>query len=173
MINNDQHARAMVLLENPTKYPGLPAKKNALMRLRLWRYPSFQPSSSWAVLQVDEALFLRRITWDHRRPMTVPSNMATAEPVTYGCEAPIASAVFETVLHSFQAMKLPPFVPVSTCGIDGTSYGFEMSSFALSARFSWWESLPAAWSQLEEWHSSTIAQFEDLLPANTPSFRHK
>ncbi|MCL2310261.1 MAG: hypothetical protein FWC42_08335 [Proteobacteria bacterium] len=135
------------------------------MRLRLWRYPSFQPSASWAVLQADNALFLRRITWDHRHPVIV-------EPITYGCEVPLASDVFETVLRSLQAIKLPPFVPVSTIGIDGTSYGLEINSFALSARYNWWESPPEAWTQLEEWHGSTTAQFEDLLPASTPSLRH-
>jgi len=160
--NGDRYTQAMALLESPAKYPGLPARDRSLVQLRIWRYPSFQPSSSWAVLRAAKALFLRRITWDHRRPVI-------AEPNTYGSEVPLDAAVFEGLLHRLQAIDLPPFLPVSTVGIDGTSYGVEVGSFGLSARLSWWESAPKAWSLLEEWHASAITQFEGLLPASTPS----
>ena len=165
MSNGDRNNEAMALLESPAKYPGLPARDRSLVQLRVWRYPSFQPSSSWAVLRVAKSLFLRRITWDQRRPVI-------AEPITYGSEVPLDAAAFETLLHRLQAIELPPFLPVSTVGIDGTSYGVEVGSFGLSARLSWWESPPDAWSPLEEWHASAVAQFEGLLPASTPGLGH-
>jgi hypothetical protein len=162
MSTATQYECALALLEKPETYPGLAQRKHSLVLLRVFQYPSFQPCSSWAVVQVAKNLFLRRVTWDQRHPFT-------PEPVTYGAEVPLESSIFNALTTELRAIQLTPFVVVSTIGIDGTSYGVEVGGFGSSARLSWWETPPPNWAPLQQWHAHAVTQFEALLPASTPS----
>jgi hypothetical protein len=153
--------KASELLEHPEAYPGLVERKFARVRLRLWRYPSFEPLRSWAVLQAKKALFLRRIVWDQGRTEGL-------KPTTYGSEVPLEKPVLDMLLAELQAVELPPFLPVSSIGLDGTTYGVEAGSYMLSARLTWWEAPPKAWEPLRDWHMRTAALFDSLLPLATP-----
>jgi hypothetical protein len=162
MATGNYYERALALLESPAQYPALPKRERSFVQLRVWRYPSFHPCSSWAVVRAGKNLFLRRVTWDQRHP-------PTPDPVTYGSEISLDATAYEAVLASLREVQLPPFITVSTIGLDGTRFGVELGGFGPSARLSWWETPPPEWSQLREWHAQTVAQFDGLLPASTPS----
>jgi hypothetical protein len=160
----NHHDEAVRMLESPLGYPGLPDRSFARVLLRVWRYPSFQPYASWALIQARTEFFLRRITWDQRHPLA-------DTPVTYGAEVEIDTSVHEPLLAGLRGIRLPPFIPASTVGIDGTTYGVEAGDYMRSARVAWWETPPAEWAGLGLWHAEAIARFEALLPASTPSVR--
>ncbi len=107
-------------------------------------------------------MFLRRVTWDQRINPGVG-------PVTFGSEVPIELFQLEPLVAQLKSIQLPPFIPVATVGIDGTSYGLELGSFRLSARLSWWETPPPEWAALQSWHAEAVTSFEALLPASTPT----
>ena len=156
-----EHA-GLHLLEHPAEYPGLALLMPPRVLLRVWRYPSFEPWCSWAVLEADGSLFLRRIAWDHRR-------LVISDPITYGSEVLIERSTFDSLSSELHDIELMPFAPVSTLGIDGTTYGVEVGDFGVSARLSWWASPPADWVPVQEWHERAVALFESLLPAQTTS----
>jgi hypothetical protein len=162
MSTGHQYEKALRLLESPASYPGLAERARARVSLRIWRYPSFEPCSSWALVEASKSVFLRRVTWDQRHPLST-------EPVTYGSEVPIKPHLYEPLLAQLRSIQLPPFIAVATLGIDGTSYGVEIGAFGLSARLSWWETPPREWAALHSWHADAVARFDALLPASTPS----
>ncbi len=150
-------------LEHPERYPGLAERKLPRVLLRIWCYPSFDPYRSWAAIQAREGLFLRRIVWDQGRT-------GRLKPTTYGSEVPLEHSVFDELVADLQAIELPPFLAVSTIGLDGTSYGVETGSYMLSARLAWWQTPPEAWEPLRNWHARASALFDSLLPTATPEF---
>jgi hypothetical protein len=150
-------------LEPPENYPGLVERARASVCLRVWLYPSFEPQRSWAVIRAKEGLFLRRIVWDQQR-----RGGGLRPPDTYGSETPLANSVFDMLQAELQAIELPPFLPVPTIGVDGTSYGVETGSYMPSARLAWWHTLPEAWGPLRNWHARAAALFDSLLPPATP-----
>jgi hypothetical protein len=162
MSGHEQYLKAMQMLEAPERYPGLAERPYARTLLRLWRYPSFEPYSSWALIETKSQVFLRRVTWDQTHVLGMP--------VTFGSEAPIEAQApaYEELLARLRDIQLPPFIKVATCGIDGTSYGVEIGAFGLSARLSWWETPPPEWAALVSWHAETVEKFDGLLPASTP-----
>lgn len=157
---SDQFEKALRLLESPANYPGLARRPYASVSLRIWRFQSFQPYSSWAIIEASEQMFLRRVTWDQSR--------LSIEPITFASEVPIEQPHLEPLLTQLQSIQIPPFISVPTAGIDGTTYGVELGSFRLSAHLSWWETPPAEWAALHSWHAQAVATFEPLLPASTP-----
>ena len=64
MRNHEQDLKALQVLESPESYPSLTERPFARTLLRIWRYPSFEPYSSWALIQASSQVFLRRVTWD-------------------------------------------------------------------------------------------------------------
>lgn len=156
---SDRFEKARRLLEAPGSYPGLAERPHAHVSLRIWRYPSFSPWSSWAIIEASKEMFVRRVTWDQ--------SLLSIEPVTYGSEAPIELSHLEPLLAELKNIELPPFMSVPTVGIDGTTYGIEIGVFRLSARLSWWETPPAEWAALHRWHAEAIARFDALLPEST------
>lgn len=162
MRNHEQDLKALRVLESPESYPGLTKRSFARTLLRLWRYPSFEPYSSWALIEASSQMFLRRVTWDKSK--------ISVTPVTYGSEAPIEALAYEGLLSRLREIQLPPFIAVATLGIDGTSYGIEIGAFfGRSARLSWWETPPPEWAALGTWHSEAVEKFDGLLPARTPT----
>ena len=162
MRNHEQDLKALQVLESPESYPSLTERPFARTLLRIWRYPSFEPYSSWALIQASSQMFLRRVTWGK-------SDVLAITPVTFGSEAPIEAPAYEGLLLRLREIQLPPFITVSRLGLDGISYGIETSAFGLSARLSWWETPPPQWAALETWHAEAVEKFDGLLPASTPS----
>jgi hypothetical protein len=128
--------------------------------LRLWRYPAFEAFRAWAAIGAKDGLFLRRIVWDQRA--------GGLTPALYGAEAPLEKEVFGKLLAELRGIELPPFVEVSTIGIDGVSCGIETGSYMASASLAWWGTPPAAWAPLANWHAHAMAVFEGMLPLSTP-----
>lgn len=163
MSTSTLHERALAVLESPLSYPGLPEHWFPRVLLRVWRYPSFQPYASWALIATrKEETFVRRITWHPYHPLN-------ETPVTFGAEAAIEASAREPLLRALRAIRLPPFIPADRAGIDGTTCGVEFGNDMRSARLGWWETPPAEWADLARWHADAIAAFEALLPAHTPA----
>lgn len=162
MRSHEQYLKAMQMLESPESYPGLTERPHARTLLRIWRYPSFEPYSSWALIEARSQVFLRRVTWDK-------SELLAITPDTFGCEAPVEAQAYEGLLARLREIQLPSFISEVRLGIDGVTYGVEVAAFGLSARFSWWNTPPPQWAALESWHSEAIETFDGLLPVSTPS----
>lgn len=160
----NHHDQAVRMMESPLEYRGLPHHPLARVLLRVWRYPSFQPYASWALIQARKDVLVRRVTWDQRHPLA-------DTPVTFGCEAVVETALHEALTSALRDIRLPPFVSATTAGIDGTTYGVDFGGYMRSARLSWWEQPPAEWAELGAWHEQAIARFDALLPASTPAAR--
>jgi hypothetical protein len=154
--------KALALLEHPESYPGLPGHAGSRLLLRVWRYPSFTPYFAWAVIASRDVLFLRRVVWDQAARI-LPT------PRTFGCEIPLQKGTFEPIMARLRTIQIPPFLPVPTIGLDGTSYGVEYGDFILSCKLTWWETPPVEWTPLQQWHTATTQLFESLLPTSTPA----
>ena len=163
MRNRELDLKAMQMLELPESYPSLAERPFARTLLRIWRYPSFGPYLSWALIQASSQMFVRRVTWDK-------SDMLAVTPVTFGSEVAIEEPAYEGLLLRLREMQLPPFITVARLGLDGTTYGIETSAFGLSARLSWWQDPPPEWAALGIWHAEAVEKFDGLLPASTPTF---
>ncbi|WP_225766610.1 hypothetical protein [Inquilinus sp. Marseille-Q2685] len=157
---DDGPARA--LLDHPETYPGLIEHGSARQLLRLWRYPSFAPWCSWAVIEARSGLFLRRVVWDRHDRSGKP------QPVTYGCEAPLRPEMLATVLGELAVIRLTPFPTVRILGLDGTGCGVEQGDLFGFARFEWWDVRhPEDWGPLHQWHERTAGRLDALLPARS------
>ena len=95
------------------------------------------------------------------------SDKFTPEPVVFGAEVKIPKRDVARLLAELEAIEIPPFVPVSTFGIDGVSFGIEYGQRIASASISWWGDPPEPWKVLAFWHARTLEAFQDLLPAST------
>jgi hypothetical protein len=164
MSSREQDLKAMQLLESPASYPGLAERPNARILVRLWRYPSFEPYSSWALIESKSQVFLRRVTWDK-------SQWLFTTPDTFGSEVLIEAPAYEGLLSRLREIQLPPFINLASLGIDGITYGIEINLFGLSTRLSWWNTPPPEWAALGTWHAEAIEKFDGLLPASTPDYR--
>ena len=164
-MNNPDHLRpALSLLENPVAYPGLISRKWSKVLLRVWLYPSFKPYCSWAIIHAERELFLRRVVWDQVRPVGVS---AGAVPYTYGSETLFERMAYDKLSSDLATIRLAPFHVDGQFGLDGTRYGIEITRSALSTKLSWWETPPASWADLRQWHQQTVELFESILPLST------
>jgi hypothetical protein len=161
----ERERRAVSLLEHPESYPGLAIRERARVKLRVWRYPSFEPFASWAVLQASGSLFVRRVLWDQ-------AQMQLPEPVTYGSEAPCEEAVFGELIAKLASIALPPFVVTGGIGLDGTRCGVAVEDNMSSFCANWWEEHPHEWAPLREWHAKAVAALERVLPSPTVGAQH-
>ena len=157
---NSHSEQAHALLDHPETYPGLVQHRDAHRLLRLWRYPSFEPCCSWAVIEARSGLLLRRVVWDQGRQ--------DLEPVTYGSETVLRQEELVAVLAELAAIRLAPFPTMRILGLDGTGYGVEQDDGFGSARLEWWDLRhPEDWAPLHRWHELTAARFDALLPARS------
>jgi hypothetical protein len=157
MNRNELRRRAMLLLEHPESYPALPSRPSSRLRILIWKYPSFEPFASWALMADKQATFVRRVVWD-------PTKDNMLEPVTYGAESPIEASVADQVLTELSALTLPLYVQATGIGLDGTRCGVEVGDHMSKARFAWWEEEPLAWEPLRKWHERTLVLLEARLP---------
>jgi hypothetical protein len=161
MSSHEQYLKAIQMLESPQSYPGLAERPHARTLLRIWRYPSFYPYSSWALIETKSQVFLRRVTWDK-------SQTPAITPDTFGSEVAIEASAYEGLFSRLRDIQLRPFITVARLGLDGVTHGVEISVFGLFARLSWWNTPPPEWAALGTWHAEAIEKFDGLLPTSTP-----
>jgi len=161
-MNHEQYLKGLQVLESPESYPSLAERAYASTLVRLWRYPSFEPYSSWALIEAKSQVFLRRVTWDKSQWLDIT-------PVTFGSEVLIEAPAYEGLLSRLREIQLPPFINFNHLGLDGITYGIEISVFGLSASLSWWNTPTPEWAALGTWHAEAIEKFDGLLPTSTPS----
>jgi hypothetical protein len=153
--NPEEEARVAQMFEHPESYPGLIARPRSKVLLRIWRY-QVHLATCWAVLECEDGLYLRRVALDSFRKST------------YGSETRFEKAIYDQILSKLEMIRVAPFdTDKSLVGLDGTSYGVEQDTFGASTRLSWWESEPAGWKDLREWHRETTELFDSALPVST------
>jgi hypothetical protein len=150
-----EYAQGHQFLENSLGYPGLVDRARDRIRLRVWRYPSFEPHSSWSMIEAKSGLFLRRVIWEQRRDFT------------YGSETPFERPVYDKLCLDLENIEVTPFEAFEGIGLDGTRYGIERFSSFTSSKISWWESPPPGWTALQRWHQKAIEIFDSVLPMST------
>jgi len=129
--------------------------------LRVWRYPSFKPQCSWAIVEAKDELFLRRVVRDPFRGFT------------YGSETPFDKSVYDKLSAELENIQIAPFESAEGIGLDGTSHGIERVSFRVSLRISWWESPPSGWAALQGWHQKATQIFDSALPMSTVGIEYQ
>jgi hypothetical protein len=158
---HDQEAHQR--LANPETYSGLLQRSRDQRKLMLWRYPTFEPYSSWSIFQVDHHYWVRRIEWNRSRRF--PSD--NVSPYTYGCEAVIANQSVNTLLSNLSELTFRPFQQPELAGRDGTIYGVEVGSDWLPCRLTWWQLPSDDWQPLADWFERAVSEFQSVLPAST------
>ena len=81
----------------------------------------------------------------------------------------IEAPAYEGLLSRLREIQLPPFITSNRLGLDGITYGIEISVFGHSARLSWWNTPLPEWAALGTWHAEAIEKLDGLLPTSTPS----
>lgn len=158
-----QDAKAYRLLEYPEIYPGLVARRELDRKLLLFRYPSFEVSTSWSLFGADKECWIRRIEWD--RSKWFPSE--DAEPFTYGCEVACSTEFSENILSSLSSIKICPFIQPELTGLDGVIHGIKTGNYWFSCSLRWWSLPKDDWQPLAQWFENTVNSFEEILPEST------
>lgn len=158
-----QNEKAYQLLEYPEIYPGLLARRKFDRKLLLFRYPSFDVSTSWSLFRTDKEFWVRRIEWD--RSKWFPSE--DAEPYTYGCEVSCSTELSANILSSLSSIKISPFEQPGLIGLDGIIHGIETGNHWLSCTLRWWYLPKDDWRPLAQWFEKTVSSFEQILPEST------
>ena len=159
--------RAVEWLQHPETYPGLAPWCENDTRVRFVRLPSFEPYSVWVLQRRDNIAQVRRVEWDHLADAPLRDAFPDAAPTTFAADAQLPVALADELLSELAAIHLPPFLPVSTLGLDGTSYAIEFGSSWRSAALSWWCEPPEEWQTLASFHERALALFERFLPVST------
>lgn len=90
MMHLKHDEKAYRLLSFSESYPGLKFWREFERKLLIWRYPSFEPFSSWSLFEKKDNYWVRRIEWD--RFLRFPSY--DADLYTYSCEASIERSIY-------------------------------------------------------------------------------
>jgi hypothetical protein len=151
-------SEAKGLFECPDGFPGLAPLRSFDRVLRLWLSPSFTPPMSWTLYVSSSTALVRRVVLvrDERMQCFAP----------WGSDGAVPLEVAAELTSSLEAITVPPFLPSSGFGLDGTRYGVERASFHLAGRLTWWESPPEAWAALGAWYQRAVELFERSLPAH-------
>jgi hypothetical protein len=152
------YAKICSVLEAPLEYGGLPKRKEAKLRLRVWTYPAFDPYRAWAIYVAQDGCWLRRLTWRYD-----PQALGLGH--FYGCETALDAAFLEGRIAALKAICLSPFDSLDHIGLDGVSCGVELSGFLDKAHVRWWCDGPPSFAPLVRWHEETCEALEALLPA--------
>jgi len=155
--------KAIEILTHPENYPGLHKVDRGSIKLQIWQYPAFGVYSSWILYKANRSFGIRRVEWN-RFTKAFP-----LEPITYGSDAILPTIDANSILSKLTAIKLSPFIPVSTIGLDGVIYGIQFESRHILVQLRWWWNLPEEWSSLREWFQEAVDMFEYYLPASTSS----
>jgi hypothetical protein len=150
--------------------PGGPKRHNAL--LRIWRYPSFTPYTSWTVYRsIDRDkldLFIRELIWDRPKdagrfsnPLEGIATEAMFRPIPTITQRSVQTESIQAFecIESLQRILLPPFHLDGCLGVDGEGFGVETFNFANSSKLRWWSNPPQEWYEISKWHESASAIF--------------
>ncbi len=162
-ITAKQEKKAYQLLEYPENYPGLLKRREFDRKLLLFRYPSFDINTSWALFNANKAFWIRRIEWN--RSKWLPSQ--DAEPFTFGCEISCSAEFAENILSSLSSIAFCPLKQPELIGIDGTIHGIKTGNDWLSCSLRWWYSPTDDWKPLDQWFEKSVNMFEQILPQST------
>ena len=149
------------LLERPLEYPGLVERRRASRVVRIWRSPSFDPESSWTIIEDKGEWYVRRVVYVQQ---------AAADGFrhdTFASEGRLAEGLALSLIRDLRAIRIEPFVPLGGLGLDGVSYGVEATTFMAEVRLSWWGRAPEEWSALRSWYRAALGALEAQLPPST------
>ena len=155
-------AKAIELLQDVGQYPGLQPWKEHDVRFRLIRLPSYEAYSVWALHQSDGIYRVRRLEWDRLLDAQKPASA----PTLFGADAELPRKSVQQLLIELSLIALPPFLPVSTIGLDGISHAVEFGDCWRSASLAWWGKPPRQWRALAEWYGQAVKLFEQFLPVS-------
>src|SRR5262245_14115834 len=105
------------LLERPLDYPGLVKRRGASQAVRIWRSPSFDPESSWAMIEDKDEWYVRRVVYVQR---------AAGREIwhdTFASEGRLAEALALSLIRDLREIRIDAFVERSGLGLDGARYG--------------------------------------------------
>jgi hypothetical protein len=139
------------------RFPLLQKLSRVEVRVRLWTYPSFDEWKSWTVIQADQGLLLRRLTWTQSR---VP----VSSPITTGAEALFPEEGWKQLESELEAQTIRPITKLSGIVLDGTWYGLACKSYQSSIEMQWQNQPPAEWKAVYGWWQKAVTIFDDLLP---------
>jgi hypothetical protein len=146
------------LLERPLDYPGLVERRGASQEVRIWRSPSFDPESSWTIIEDKGEWYVRRVVYVQR------SVAGEFWHDTFASEGRLAEALALSLIRDLRAIRIEPFVKLGGLGLDGATHGVETTTFMVQVRLSWWGKAPEEWSALRSWYRAAIGVLEGQLP---------
>jgi hypothetical protein len=149
-------AGALARLSRPLEGSGPIGVDRASLVALLWRYPSFEPYQSWALVQGRDATgdgwLVRRTTWDRSADqaratdplkqaalMVDPAPTATIEVADARAHGDFAAKV----LGRLGELTVPPRLASEVIGIDGVVNGLETQRGRV--RLEWWCDGPPGW----------------------------
>lgn len=153
------------LLLRPEAFPSLPQRHAMERKLLLWRLPSFEPHSSWALyhLQREKRHLVRRLEHDPSRGIPLNAD----DPHIFGTESPFPSAEAQELLEKLEAINAPMFRMPKVIGMDGTMFGLHVGNIFQGTRVNWWSAGTDEWSPLVQFFEATVKTFEAILPRST------
>jgi hypothetical protein len=102
------------LLERPLEYPGLVERRSRVVRI--WRSPSFDPESSWTIIEDKGEWYVRRVVYVQQ---------AAADGFrhdTFASEGRLAEGLALSLIRDLRAIRIEPFLPLGGLGLDSVSY---------------------------------------------------
>lgn len=146
-------------LSRPTGAMGSRQFDRAAVVVLIWRYPSFQPLQSWALIEASEPgsniWTVRRVSWDRCRdyeramnPIQQAAFMVTADPqpTMEVLDARVEEEFAERILSAVRGLSVPSILESRPCVVDGTRNGIETGEG--QARIEWWCTGPTSWQEL-------------------------
>lgn len=128
----------------------------------VYHLPSFIDCSAWSLFRRRHAFNLQTVTWrqsvDARR-LSDPSEGLRLGilpvPTLEERFEPADSAWCNAQLQELAKIRLSPFLPEGSSGLDGETFGVHIP---YKADIEWWCSGPEDWRELVSWANEFIAQ---------------
>jgi hypothetical protein len=128
--------------------------------MRLWHYPSFDVYRSWTIFHRRGDLMAREVTWDRPHdverlsldPLEGLKTLFSTKPSVSHRDARIDPVSFEEHMKALFGFRLPVHGLEEVVGVDGESFGLELSRFLAGVRLRWWCDGPKEWRELTGWH---------------------
>jgi hypothetical protein len=121
--------------------------------------PSFEKSERLFVSKVKDGLRWTYKTWDSTSDyQRIYSTHEEKMKMKFGKQIPtieimkgdIGVESYKRTNEIIENLKLKSLVTYNRFGLDGTSYSIAIGDHMRESKYSWWEDLPAEWSDLEE-----------------------
>ena len=160
---------AMKYLEAPHSLPNAEGLDGWMFRLRLWHYPAFGKSTTWAIYEArrhgprKKRMLLRKVVWDRPTDASRLSDPLVGlklgfhvEPTVEVQDRPIDDAEVENRLRILGELAFPGFLGEGI-GIDGETFGIALPMHW--QEIEWWGDGPSEWGELIAW----AARFREWL----------